>query len=726
MLEKMSTNLKVSNNNLEDVIDVDRLTAAVDRVFQRRYRVYRTSIGEGGMGTVYRVETNDAFHMKRALKVLYKKDQRPGMNIYTEVNAVKGFDHPGIPQVIEVGEDDEAVYIIQELIEGESFRQIIRNNGAVDDDVLILWLGDVADTLAYLHQKNIIHRDIKPTNIMVTSEGRIKLIDFGLAKEIEQIDTADNRVIGTRNYTPPERYEGLPADVRTDIYEFGTTFYNLATGETPLEMSSDSRRHMVTMRRNLDRIKSPGIRSILKKCIDVNPDRRYQNFDEIRYRIKSIDEFNKQIESAEKKHRSLKKATAVLLVLGVLMLGAGIFQCIRDHAAYYKGLLSVSERLTDEGKYNEAVECSDRAIQFDSGQNLGYQRKYEAMTRKAEAGKISYEDISGGINNDSVNSNENIKEDGRIMYLLGNAYYNLENYSDAEDALDDAVNMLEDEKDEEGISKEEKDETKDILNDTKVVKALNYIDAGKKEKAAAVTAELKKKKEAETAWYYLDGYVSKNRREYGDAEEDFKIVIKTEKDNKELKRKAYTELGDMYIYKTSDYGKAISILEAAKNEDEYYKEHWKVELLLAQAYIKQAELLDQENEDQISPQAKELYEKALEIYTNQKKKGNDSDEITGNMYVCNMALEKYDDAAKDADEMISKKANDYLGYVRKARALYGRENKKKAAGDFNGEYKAAYDQAINKKNEEGAEDNKEFKQMVKEHDDLIKREIVKW
>ena len=109
----MSTGLKQNNSQLERMISVDRLTAAVDRVFQRRYRVYRTSIGEGGMGTVYRVETNDAFHMKRALKVLFKKEQSPGMNIYAEVNAVKGLDHPGIPQVIEVGEDEEAVYIVQ-------------------------------------------------------------------------------------------------------------------------------------------------------------------------------------------------------------------------------------------------------------------------------------------------------------------------------------------------------------------------------------------------------------------------------------------------------------------------------------------------------------------------------------------------------------------------------------------------------------------------------------
>lgn len=723
----MSTDLKQNNSQLERMISVDRLTAAVDRVFQRRYRVYRTSIGEGGMGTVYRVETNDAFHMKRALKVLFKKEQSPGMNIYAEVNAVKGLDHPGIPQVIEVGEDEEAVYIVQELIEGESFRQIIKNNGAIDDETIILWMGDVADALAYLHQKNIIHRDIKPTNIMVTSEGRIKLIDFGLAKEIEQVDAADSRVIGTRNYTPPERYEGLPADVRTDIYEFGTTFYNLATGEAPLEMSSNSRHHMVVMRRNLDKVKSPGIRSILKKCIDVNPDRRYQNFDEIRYRIKSIDEFNRQIESAERKHRSLKTATAALLVLGVLALGIGIFQSVRDHDAYFKSLVADSARLADEGKYDEAINVADAAIQFAGGQDLGYQRKYEAMTRQAEAGDDNrYNDIYATINDDAVNNNEDLKEDGKIMYLLGNAYYNAEKRNDAEGVLDDAVDMLEDEKDDEDLSKEEKKETEDALNDAMIVQAMNYLDNGKTEKAAIVTERLKKKKNAKAAWYYLDGYVDKQAREYKKAEKDFKEAIKREKNNKDLKRKAYTELGDMYINKTSDYGKAIKVLEAAKSEDEYYKEHWKVELLLAQAYMKQAALADQGNLVQTSPQAQGLYKKALDIYKSQKEKGNDSADVTGNMYVCDMALMNYGDAVEDAEGMISKNPDDYLGYVRKTRAICAREEAKGTAGDFNGEYRSAYERANDKVMEKGATGDGEYQQMQAEHNKLLARRDISW
>lgn len=709
----------ISNKNgLEYLLDVDRLTAAVDRVFQRRYRVYKSSIGEGGMGTVFRVETNDSFHMKRALKVLYKKDQKAGMNIYAEVNAVKGLDHPGIPQVIEVGEDDEAVYIIQELIEGESFRKIIEKNGGIDDDTLILWMGDVADALAYLHSKNIIHRDIKPTNIMVTAEGRVKLIDFGLAKTIEQVDAADYRVIGTRNYTPPERYEGLPADVRTDIYEFGTTFYYLSTGETPLEMSSDSRQHMVLMRRNLDKIKSPGIRSILKKCIDVNPDRRYQNFDEIRYRIKSIDEFNKQIVETDRRHKAIKTSAAAMLILGVLLLGAGIFMSVKDHDDYLKELTSKSASMTEQGKYDKAIDYARQAIAFDGGKYLGYQRKYEAMTEKAEE-KGKYDDVIGEINEDTVNNNDGLKEDGSILYLLGNAYYQMNDNKRAESILDDAVGQLIAEKNDKELSKEERDNSKKALQKTRIVQALNYLEQDKDKEAATTTAKLKESDDGSMAVYYLDGYIAKKQNKYTKAEKNFKKVIKREKNDKDLKRKAYTELGDMYINKWNKPAEGVTILEGAKKEDEYYKSNWRVNMYLAQGYMKWAEKVGSKDKKYYG-----CYGKARDIYKEQKKLGNYSDEVLINLYVCDMNLGKFDDAVGDADKIIREYPKEYSGYVKKTNAIFAREAK--GSNNFNGEYRKAYETAKDKVLQSGDTGDSEYNKMEQEHSSLVRARRINW
>ncbi len=680
----------------------EQLTAAVDKIFHNRYRVYETSIGEGGMGTVFRVDTNDMFHMKRALKVIYKSQQRPGMNVYAEINAVKGLDHPGIPQIIEVGEDDEALYIIQELVEGESLRQIVQRNGAVSDDVLTLWMNDVADALSYLHSNNIIHRDIKPTNIMVTSEGRVKLIDFGLAKEIEHVDTADHRVIGTRNYTPPERYEGLPADIRTDIYEYGSTFYNIATGEVPLEMSSDSKKHMTIMRRHLDKVKSPGIRSILKKCIDVNPARRYQNFDEVRYRLKTIDEFNKAVTANERRHKALKRTTAVLLALGIAFLGAGIWKSIDDHDSYFKELAAESETLCEQGKYDEAIETANEAISFDDNQILGYQRKYEAMTKLAEANRDSFENVAGEIEDDIRNSDADLKDSGNINVLLGNAYYSSQERDAAEETLDEAIALLEDEK--------ESDEVKSTLREARIIKALNYVDQEKLEKASEEMADIKGSgDEASASVDYLNGYINKNTKRYDIAADDFKSAIKKEKNNKDLKRKAYTELAEMYLHQTHEPVKAIKVLENASKEDKYYEDNWRIQLDLGEAYVGVGE-----------------YAKGLKTYKKIEKNSGASWIIAAQKHVCNMRLNNYNDALDDAEKMIELGANSekpYLGYVRKANALceIGKEKK-----NFSGDYRRAYEEARAKAIESGNTEDRDYKKMEADHIELLKKNWIDW
>lgn len=675
-------------------IDYGKIVASVDRVFQRRYRVYRTSIGEGGMGTVFRVETNDSFRMKRALKILYKRNQRPGMNIYAEVNAVKGMDHPGIPQVIEVGEDNEAVYIIQELVEGQSLRQIIERNGSVSDETLILWMGDVADALSYLHQRNIIHRDIKPTNIMVTAEGRIKLIDFGLAKEMEEVDTADNRIIGTKNYTPPERYEGLPADVRTDIYEFGTTFYNLATGQLPLEMSSDSRRHMVTMRRNLDNVKSPGIRSILKKCIDVNPDRRYQSFDEIRYRIKTIDEFNKSIAANEKRHKVLKGATAAVLALAVVILGAGIWRSVVDHDKHYDSLIADAKTLEDEGKYEKAIKKAEKAISFNSGRTQGYLRKYQIMTSQAEASDRTYKEVRTEIIN-GINQNEELEQVGTILFLKGNAEYELNKSDDpegkeADKTLDEAINRF----------NEEEKVDEESIRDARVIKALYYIDEKQFDNAKREVAKIKKES-PETK--YIDGYSNENQGYYSKAEKNYKDVLEKEKKNDDLRRKAGKQLAMMYTQKMQKPAEAVKLIMFLQKDNKYMRNNLELSLILADAYMDLKQ-----------------YDKVLGVYDRiQKEQDYNSYQIMCNSCGCYLMLKQPKSAIGVAEKMIETDKNRYEGYVFKTRAIC-LENEKmlERMFDENSEYQKTYRIAKEKAIQNGKTNEDAYIKMEEQHNNV--------
>ena len=654
-------NSRGSGRDMRNVHDARRFATAVDRVFQGRYRLYKSSIGEGGMGTVFRVETNDSFRMRRALKVLYKNEQRPGMDIYAEVRAVKGLDHPCIPRVIEVGEDNDAVYIVQELVEGESFRKIIERNGAISDETVILWMSDVADALSYLHSKGIIHRDIKPTNLMVTHEGRVKLIDFGLAKEAGSEDVADARVIGTRNYTPPERYEGLPADVRTDIYEYGTTFYNMTTGELPLEMSSDSRRHMVKMRRDLDHVRSPGIRAILKKCIDIDPNRRFQSFDEIRYRLKTIDEYGKQTVALEKKHRSVRTAAIVFLVLGLALAAAGSVNAAKDHNARYDEMTNEAIQLTKDGKYEAAVTKSADAISFDEGKTLAYQCKYEALTKIAESKtdegrERAYENVIDAID-DGYKANEKLKEEAPVLYLEGNAYYELGRNTNAEKPLENAVEI-------------------DPAIETHLVQALNYLEENKTEEAQKVIAKLKAKKNGTDASEYLSGYMSKMDGKYKDAEKSFNKVIKSKADE-DLRRKAATELAGMYIDDMNQPAKAVGVLAGVRKGSAYMRNNWKVTAMLADAYYKCGQ-----------------FDKAVKMYKKQEELGDRSIAVSKNLCNCYLAMKDFESAIDEANEMIEKDSGGYIGYVMKAMVLAEREDAKpETSRDYRSEYLPAYEKA---------------------------------
>ena len=242
--------------------DIHEIEQRVKKVFRNRYRVIGP-LGEGGMGGVFCVESTDRFPVRHALKVLKRKNRFKGVDLFGEVQMLRQLNHPSIPRIIEAPEDEDYIYILQELVEGVSLREVVETQGPLDVETAQLWMSDVADALAYLHEHRVIHRDIKPTNIMVTAEGVIKVIDFGLAKWTEEVDYADKRLLGTKEYTPPERYAGAPATEQTDIYEYGTTFYMLLTGESPLVMSTNARRHMQAMRHNIDRIPSARLQAIL-------------------------------------------------------------------------------------------------------------------------------------------------------------------------------------------------------------------------------------------------------------------------------------------------------------------------------------------------------------------------------------------------------------------------------------------------------------------------------
>lgn len=297
----------------------ESMEVLIGQVFSNRY-VLNKRLGEGGMGCVFQVRTRDMLEADFALKILSKKEYSIFANIYAEVHSLQDLYHSGIPKIVEVKEDEQYVYIVQEFIHGIDLQALVLRYGKVDEAILVFWMEELTEILRYLHLRGVIHRDIKPGNIMINVEGQLKVIDFGLARDLRETDDVDLRVVGTLAHTPPERYIRKSANEQTDIYAYGSTMYFLATGETPLSMKTEEKKNMQKMLRKLKRVVSPAVFNIIKTCMAVDPQNRYRNFDEIEFDIDRVAVYNQYLLKNVQKIKFIGIGGVISFLLGIFFI----------------------------------------------------------------------------------------------------------------------------------------------------------------------------------------------------------------------------------------------------------------------------------------------------------------------------------------------------------------------------------------------------------------------
>ena len=212
---------------------------ARDTIVDGRYRILRR-IGSGGMADVYCAEDTQ-LGRQVALKLLYERfaeDDEFVERFRREASSAAGLQHPNVVQVFDRGEWDGTYYIAMEFLPGRNLKQIVREHGALDPALAGDLVIQILKAARFAHRRGIVHRDIKPHNVIVDDEGRAKVTDFGIARAGASEMTETGSIMGTAQYLSPEQAQGLPVDARSDLYSIGIVLYELLTGRPPFDAES--------------------------------------------------------------------------------------------------------------------------------------------------------------------------------------------------------------------------------------------------------------------------------------------------------------------------------------------------------------------------------------------------------------------------------------------------------------------------------------------------------
>ena len=268
-----------------------------------------SKIGEGGMGEVYRAR-DTKLGRDVAIKVLPASlsENADRLNRFEqEAQAAGALNHPNILSIYHIGTHDGAPYIVSELLEGETLRERMAG-GALPQRKAIDYASQIVKGLASAHEKGIIHRDIKPDNIFITDDGRVKILDFGLAKltgtsdgtqsqtevPTRKVNTDPGTVMGTMGYMSPEQLKGQPVDHRSDIFSFGAILYEMLSGKRAFRGNSMAETMSAILREDppdlseTNKTVSPALERVVRHCLEKNPAERFHSARDLAFAIESL------------------------------------------------------------------------------------------------------------------------------------------------------------------------------------------------------------------------------------------------------------------------------------------------------------------------------------------------------------------------------------------------------------------------------------------------------
>jgi len=254
-------------------------------------------LGHGGMGCVY-IGFDSRTKQLVAIKTLFaefSRDEAYVRRFQREAEVYRKLDHPNIVSFVDAGFENGSYFIAMEHVKGRALDSIIKDQGALPFDFCVKIMGHLADAISHAHERGVVHRDIKPQNIMISEEGVVKVLDFGIAQTDDGlVKTVTGSILGTFFYSSPEQNQGKKIDERSDLYSLGLVFYEILTGEralkgnTLLEVTAFQMRSGIPSPSTIVSEIPPALDKIVMKLLEKNPNNRYENASEL---IKDVQAF---------------------------------------------------------------------------------------------------------------------------------------------------------------------------------------------------------------------------------------------------------------------------------------------------------------------------------------------------------------------------------------------------------------------------------------------------
>jgi len=294
------------------------------------------AIGAGGMGEVYRAK-DPRLGREVAIKVLpasFSQDADRLRRFEQEAKAAGILNHPNITAVYDIGTHEDAPYVVQELLEGETLRSVLAG-GRLPQRKAVDYALQMAHGLAAAHDKGIVHRDLKPENLFVTKDGRLKILDFGLAKLTQIGDsgpqtnlptitsTEPGVIMGTLGYMSPEQVKGKPADARSDIFALGAILYEMLAGRRAFHGDSAGETMAAILKEEppdlsvTNQAISPGLERIVRHCLEKNPEQRFHSAHDLAFDVDALSGTSGQAAAAPAKSRSLRLSPLAVGLAGL-------------------------------------------------------------------------------------------------------------------------------------------------------------------------------------------------------------------------------------------------------------------------------------------------------------------------------------------------------------------------------------------------------------------------